>query len=80
MNRQELIEVLLKLTEQLGHTPSRVELMRHGGVTRQQIKNNFCTYKQMLETCGLEKLGPGKKVEMADLFQTGTNIVRSLGK
>ena len=80
VNRQDLIAVLLKLTEQLGHTPSRVELMRHGGVTRQQIKNNFCTYKQMLETCGLEKLGPGKKVEMADLFQDWTGIVRSLGK
>ncbi|HEY1936926.1 MAG TPA: hypothetical protein VGJ33_03230 [Candidatus Angelobacter sp.] len=80
MTRQEIIAALLKLTEQLGHTPARVELMRHGGVTRQQIKNNFGTYKQMLEACGLEKVGPGRKAEMADLFRDWTGVVRTLGK
>ena len=80
MTRQELIAAVLKCAEQLGHPPTRVELMRYGGVTRQQIRNHFGTYKRALDACNLERIGCGRRVEMDVLFRDWAGVARELKK
>jgi Homing endonuclease associated repeat len=75
-----VIAAILKCAEQLGHTPTRVELMRYGGVTRQQIRNHFGTYRRALDACNLERIGCGRRVDMEVLFQDWAGVVRALKK
>ena len=69
MTKQELIAAILKCAEQVGHTPTRVELVKYGGITRQQIENHFGTCKRALEACNLESFGCGRRIEMDNLFR-----------
>jgi hypothetical protein len=80
MTKQEVIAGILQCKEKLGHVPSRVELMKYGGITRHQIKTKFGTYKRTLEACGLEKVGCGRKAEMKDLFRDWAGVARRLKK
>ena len=80
MTKEELIAAMLKVAEQLGHTPSRLEVLRYGGVTRRQIRNHFGTYKRLIEACGLEPMGSGRKVEMETLFRDWAGVARALGR
>ena len=80
MTKQELIAAILKCAEQLGHTPTRVELAKYGGITRQQIEKHFGTCKRALEACNLESFGCGRRVEMDRLFRDWAGVVRALGR
>jgi Homing endonuclease associated repeat len=78
MTRQEVIAAILVFTEKLGHVPSRKELTTEGGgVSRQQIRKHFGTYKRALQDCNLEKTGCGREVSIARLFQDWAEVVRA---
>jgi Homing endonuclease associated repeat len=79
MTKQEVIASILECTEKLGHVPSRVELIKHSGVGRQQIVNHFGSYERALRACNLEQK-PRKKAEMDVLFRDWAGVVRALGK
>jgi hypothetical protein len=79
VTKQEIIAAILKCAEKLGHVPSRVELMKYGGVKRQQIVKHFGSYERALRACNLERK-PRQKAEMDVLFRDWASVVRALGK
>ena len=80
MTRQEVIAGILVCAEKLGHTPSRAELIEHGGMSKQQVLRHFGTYKQALKECNLERAWYGRQVPMDRLFEDWAGVVRTLKK
>jgi Homing endonuclease associated repeat len=79
VTKEEVIAAILKCAEELGRVPSRVEVMRHGGVRRQTIIKHFGSWERALRACNMERK-PREKAEMDVLFQDWAGVVRSLGK
>jgi hypothetical protein len=80
MTKQEVVAGILECTKMLGYVPSRVELTKRGGVSRQQIRTHFSTYERALRACNLERKGQRKRVDMESLFRDWAGIVRTLKK
>jgi len=80
MTRQEVIAGILACAETLGHVPTRIELARQGGVSRQQVLRHFGTYKRALEECHLERVGAGREVGLHCLFEDWAGMARALKK
>jgi Homing endonuclease associated repeat len=78
MTKQAVIARILQCKEHLGHTPTRVELMRFGGVPRRQVRLHFGSYKKALEACKLQRVPTGHKVKMEVLFRDWAGIARAL--
>jgi hypothetical protein len=80
MTREEIIAVIEKTAEELGHVPSLREVLETEKVTRYEIRMEFGGYKAALEACGMERQGPGYEVKLAPLFQDWAGLVRRMGK
>jgi hypothetical protein len=80
MTREEVIAAILEWNEKLGHVPSRTELSKLAGVSRQQIRKHFGTYSRALRECNLSAMRGGMKVDLGLLFQDWAEIARKLGK
>src|SRR5262249_52009699 len=80
MTREETIAAIVGSAEKLGHVPTRVELLKHAGLSRHDVNRYFGNYQLALKECNLEKRGAGMKVETERLFQDWTAGVRLQGK
>lgn len=80
MSREEVVAVIRKCAEELGHVPSQDELLRVTGMSKYLVRRHFGPYTKALEACGLERHGCGYRVEMKNLFADWAAIVRKLGK
>ena len=78
MTKEKIKAAILACVEKLGQAPTHAELLRHGGVSRREVRKHFGTYKRALEECRLESRGSGRKLEMEELFQDWTEVVRKL--
>jgi Homing endonuclease associated repeat len=80
MSRDEVIAVIKKAAEELGHVPSMGELKKSGKLPLHAIRKNFGHYVTALEACGLERTGHGYKVSTGALFLDWIRLVRQLRK
>jgi Homing endonuclease associated repeat len=77
---EEVIAIVRKCAEELGHVPSLDELLRITKISKYLVRRHFGPYVKALEACGLERHGCGYRVEMRNLFLDWGGIVRKLGK
>src|SRR5262249_9536585 len=80
MSKEEIIQAMKELAEQLGHPPSLTELRIHKGVHDRYIRKHFATYKRALEECGLKRDGQGYKISPEELFRDWAAVMRKAGK
>ena len=80
MTKEEITAAILSCVEKLGKAPTHAELLRHGGVSRREVRKHFGTYKRALDEYGLEARGVGKKVGLERLFLDWAGVVRRLKK
>jgi hypothetical protein len=80
VNKEEIIQAMKELAEQLGHPPSLSELRIHKGVHDRQIRKHFLTYKRALDECGMKRDGQGYKLSAEELFRDWVKLMRRLGK
>ena len=76
MTKEELIAQIQECAARLGHCPSIPELNENAKITLSTLRKNFGTYSKALVECGLERKGPGYKVELKDLFTEWAEMVR----
>ncbi len=81
MSRDELIIRIRKLAEELGHSPKRDELARHG-ISRKLVARHFGSQAHALLQCGLEPVlrGRGRPVDMKELFEDWATLARKLNR
>jgi hypothetical protein len=80
MTREEVIAVIKKTAEELGHVPSLNELVGSGRVSRHAVRRHFGPYLDALQACDLERSGNGYRVSAKALFEDWIALVRQLGK
>ena len=80
MSRDEIIATIQKCTQELGHVPSRAELLENTELSIFKLQKNFGSYVNALEACGLERHGCGYKIDMCELFLDWAQVTRKLGK
>ena len=77
MTKDELIIAIRKLAEELGHSPTRQEMARHG-ISRKMVAKQFGTHDLALRECNLEASASGRTAIMRDLFEDWAQMVREL--
>src|ERR1041384_5143785 len=77
MTKEELKAAILELNEKRGHVPSRTELSKLAGVSRQQIRKHFGTYSRVLRECNLSAMRGGMRVDLGLLFRDWAELVGS---
>jgi Homing endonuclease associated repeat len=77
---EEVITIIRKCAEELGHVPSLEELLKITKISKYLVRRHFGPYVKALEACGLERHGCGYHVEMMNLFLDWAGTVRKLGK
>jgi len=80
MTRDEVIAVIKRAAEELGHVPSLNELVSTGKVSRHAVRRNFGPYTAALEACELERCGNGYRISLKGLFLDWIRLVRELRK
>jgi hypothetical protein len=81
MTKQEISEAIAGCAGKLGRTPSILEVMKMGQVSRRQIRAEFGSFTQALRECNLEReISSGQKVPLDQLFADWAGVVRKVGK
>jgi hypothetical protein len=80
VSRDEIISAIQKCAQDLGHVPSRSELLEKTELSIFKLQKNFGSYVNALEACGLERHGCGYKIEMSALFMDSARVTRKLNK
>jgi hypothetical protein len=80
VSREEIIAVIQKCAEELGHVPSLDELLGATRISKHKLRKNFGPYVKALEACGLERHGCGYRIGMEKLFLDWAAVTRKLGK
>jgi hypothetical protein len=81
MSKQEIMDVIVGCAEKLGRTPSILEVMKMGQVSRRQMRAEFGSFTQALRECNLEReISSGQKVPLETLFVDWADVVRKVGK
>jgi len=80
VTKEELTAALKDCTAKLGHAPNQAEFRTHTGISKNQVRKNFGTYKQMLFASEVERYGPGYTASLKSLFLDWARVARSLGK
>ena len=74
MSKEEILEAIKKMAEELGRAPSVPELRDSTGISPRQVRRNFLNYTSALKACGLEKGGAGYTTPMRmRCLKTGRN-------
>src|SRR4051794_31858075 len=80
VSRDENIAAIQKSAQQLGHVPSRAELLENTEISIFKLHKHFGQYRNALEACGLERHGCGYRIEMSELFQDWARVTRKIGR
>jgi HNH endonuclease len=80
VTKEEVVAAILACNEKLGHVPRAMELWKHAGLNRREVKRHFGTYRRALDECKLEGNNCGRKVEMESLFRDWAGVARKLKK
>jgi hypothetical protein len=81
MTKQEIMDAITGCAQKLGRTPSILEVMKMGQVSRRQMRAEFGSFTQVLRECNLEReISSGQKVPLEQLFVDWAGVVRQVGK
>jgi hypothetical protein len=80
MTREEVMMAIRECREQLGHTPSLVELMRTTEVRQGHVQKHFGFYTRALNACNLQGSSGGNPLPLDKLFEDWARVVRALKK
>jgi Homing endonuclease associated repeat len=83
MTRQEIKELIVGHTAELGHVPSFSEFVKKTQIARRQIRRHFGSYGLALKECNLERSttgGGGQKIPMDELFLDWVGVVQRMKK
>ena len=81
MTKQEIMDAITGCAQKLGRTPSILEVMKMGQVSRRQMRAEFGSFTQALRECNLEReISSGQKVPLEQLFIDWAGVVRKVGK
>ena len=81
MTKQEIMDAITGCAEKLGRTPSILEVMKIGQVSRRQMRAEFGSFTQALRECNLEReITSGQKVPLEQLLVDWAGVVRKVGK
>jgi hypothetical protein len=81
MTKQEMMDAITGCAQKLGRTPSILEVMKMGQVSRRQMRAEFGSFTQALRECNLEReISSGQKVPLEQLFVDWAGVVRKVGK
>jgi hypothetical protein len=81
MTKQEIMDAITGCAQKLGRTPSILEVMKMGQVSRRQMRAEFGSFTQALRECNLEReISSGQKVPLEQLFVDWAGVVRKVGK
>jgi len=81
MTKQEIMDAITGCAQKLGRTPSILEVMKMGQVSRRQMRAEFGSFTQALRECNLEReISSGQKVPLEQLFLDWAGVVRKAGK
>jgi HNH endonuclease len=80
VTKEEIKNAILACAKKLGYTPNEREVMKHGGVSRGDLRRYFGAYRKALEECGMEGSRCGRLLEMEDLFRDWAMVARTLKK
>jgi hypothetical protein len=77
MSKKELIVAIRKLADQLGRTPGREEMAKHG-ITRKMVAQHFSGHREAMKACNLRLSPYGRVLGMDELFADWAGIAREL--
>ena len=80
VSKEEILEAIKKMAEELGRAPSLPELRDKTGISPRQVRRNFLSYTGALKACGLERGGAGYTTPMDALFKDWAELTRKLGR
>jgi hypothetical protein len=80
MTKEEILQAIKRVAEELGRAPSLPEVRDKTGISPRQIRRNFLTYSALLKACGLERGGAGYTTPMNALFKDWAELTRKLGR
>src|SRR5690242_17349621 len=80
VSKEEILEAIKKMAEELGRAPSLPELRDKNGISPRQVRRNFLSYTGALKACGLERGGAGYTTPMDALFKDWAELTRKLGR
>jgi len=80
MNKEKIVAAVKECAARLGRAPNSAELYQSTTISKHQVRKHFGTYTRMLTASGIQRQGPGCRVEMNALFLDWANIVRRLGR
>jgi len=77
VSKQELIIAIKKLADELGRTPGREELAKHG-ISRKTVAKYFSGHREAMKVCKLRLSPCGRKLGMDELFEDWATMAREL--
>ncbi len=77
MSKAELIVAIKKLADELGRTPGREELAKHG-ISRKMVGKHFAGHREAMKACKLRLSPCGRKLGMDELFEDWATVAREL--
>jgi hypothetical protein len=80
MTREEVMQAIQECRQQLGRTPSQVELQKMTEVRQGHVQKHFGFYTRALNACNLEPCSAGNPLPLEKLFDDWAKVVRQLKK
>lgn len=80
LNREEIIALLRKIAEELGHRPNQFEFWQMASAKKEHVRRLFGSYRELVQEAGFEALGPGFHITREQLFQDWAQVVRKAGR
>ncbi|SRR5260221_1197361 len=79
-SNDEVIAAIKQCAAELGHPPSRAELLKVFPISLGSIYRRFGNYMDALRACGLEREGCGIPVRVEKMFGDWARVVRDMGR
>ncbi len=80
LSREEIIALLKKVAEELGHRPNQYEFWQIAGAKKEHMRRLFGSYRELVQEAGFEALGPGYHLTVDQLLEDWAAVTRRLGK
>ena len=80
LNREEIIALLRKIAEELGHRPNQFEFWQTARAKKEHVRRLFGSYRELVQEAGFEALGPGFHIRPEQLFEDWVQVVRKMGR
>lgn len=80
LNRDEIIALLKKVAEELGHRPNQFEFWQMAKAKKEHMRRLFGSYRELVQEAGFEALGPGYHLTTEQLLTDWAVVARKMGK